>query len=184
MRRTIATEDVEIEIQRLPSLGPDAMRAQWRALTGKSPGPGLKGELLQRALAHAIQESAFGGLSQSAAKRLAVLAREYRRAGADGGSSKVLPQRRIKSGSRLIREWKGVIHEVTVLPDGYLWNGGTHKALSTIARNITGTHWNGWTFFGLGGSSPTTGRNKKLIPCGDDVHRAATASVTGERADA
>ena len=52
-------------------------------------------------------------------------------------------------GTRLIREWQGVDHTVTVLRDGYEWQGRPYQSLSAIARSITGTRWNGWVFFGL-----------------------------------
>src|SRR5262249_10311372 len=45
---------------------------------------------------------------------------------------------------RLIREWQGVEHCVTVLDDGYEYQGRPYKSLSAIARAITGTRWNGW----------------------------------------
>ena len=38
---------------------------------------------------------------------------------------------------------------VTVTADGFEWQGRPYKSLSAIARAITGTRWNGWTFFGL-----------------------------------
>ena len=41
------------------------------------------------------------------------------------------------------------MHTVTVVPDGFAWNGTTHTSLSEIARLITGTRWNGPRFFGL-----------------------------------
>ncbi len=53
------------------------------------------------------------------------------------------------AGTRLIREWQGVEHTVTVTQDGYDWQGRPYKSLSAVARAITGTRWNGWTFFGL-----------------------------------
>ncbi len=53
------------------------------------------------------------------------------------------------TGTRLIREWQGVEHCVTVLDDGYEYGGRPFKSLSHVARTITGTQWNGWTFFGL-----------------------------------
>lgn len=53
------------------------------------------------------------------------------------------------AGTRLIREWKGVEHTVTVLDDGYDYQGRPYKSLSAIARAITGTRWNGWVFFGV-----------------------------------
>ena len=53
------------------------------------------------------------------------------------------------AGTRLIREWQGEEHVVTVTSDGFEWQGRPYKSLSAIARAITGTRWNGWVFFGL-----------------------------------
>ena len=53
------------------------------------------------------------------------------------------------TGTRLLREWQGVEQIVTVTADGFEWQGRPYKSLSAIARAITGTRWNGWTFFGL-----------------------------------
>ena len=53
------------------------------------------------------------------------------------------------AGTRLIREYQGVEHTVTVMADGYEWQGRPYKSLSAIARHITGTRWNGLLFFGL-----------------------------------
>ena len=53
------------------------------------------------------------------------------------------------AGTRLIREWQGVEQTVTVLSDGYEWQGRPYKSLSAAARAITGTRWNGLVFFGL-----------------------------------
>ena len=52
-------------------------------------------------------------------------------------------------GPRLIREWNGVEHTITVLRDGFEWQGRPYKSLSAIARAIAGSRWNGWVFFGL-----------------------------------
>jgi hypothetical protein len=53
------------------------------------------------------------------------------------------------AGTRLVCEWQGVEHVVTVRDDGYEYRGAPYKSLSSIARAITGTRWNGWVFFGL-----------------------------------
>ena len=53
------------------------------------------------------------------------------------------------AGTRLIREYRGVEQTVTVLADGYEWEGRPYRSLSAIARAITGTRWNGLVFFGL-----------------------------------
>ncbi|MBF0627995.1 MAG: DUF2924 domain-containing protein [Magnetococcales bacterium] len=50
-------------------------------------------------------------------------------------------------GARLIREWQGVT--VTVLDDGFEYQGRRFKSLSSVAKAITGTHWSGPLFFGL-----------------------------------
>jgi hypothetical protein len=55
-------------------------------------------------------------------------------------------------GTQLIREWRGVEQKVTVLADGFEWEGRRYKSLSAVARAITGTRWNGPMFFGLRGS--------------------------------
>ncbi len=49
----------------------------------------------------------------------------------------------------LVREYQGERHTVTVVPGGYVWRETTYASLSTIARAITGTAWNGPRFFGL-----------------------------------
>jgi hypothetical protein len=53
------------------------------------------------------------------------------------------------AGTRLIREWQGVEHCVTVRDSDLEYQGRPYKSLSAIARAITGTRWNGWIFFGL-----------------------------------
>lgn len=54
-----------------------------------------------------------------------------------------------KPGTRLVREWQGVTHEITIEDDGFTWNGHRYRSLSHIAREITGTRWSGPRFFGL-----------------------------------
>ena len=52
-------------------------------------------------------------------------------------------------GTRLLREWQGVTHEVTVIEGGYEHQGKRYRSLSAVARAITGTQWSGPLFFGL-----------------------------------
>ena len=70
----------------------------------------------------------------------------------DGGNMAVRRKRaddRPIAGTRLIREWQGTEHCVTVLVDGYEYQGRPYRSLSAVARAITGTRWNGWVFFGI-----------------------------------
>lgn len=122
------------------------LKAEWRRLFGREPPPFHRG-FLERRLAYRIQELAFGGLKPSTLKRLQALG-ETR----DGGDPKKRGQRandRPIAGTRLVREWKGVLYTVTVHTDDFEWEGRRYRSLSMIARKITGGRWNGWVFFGL-----------------------------------
>jgi Protein of unknown function (DUF2924) len=52
-------------------------------------------------------------------------------------------------GTVLEREHQGKKIRVTVLEDGFRYEGETYHSLSTVARVATGTIWNGFTFFHL-----------------------------------
>jgi hypothetical protein len=52
-------------------------------------------------------------------------------------------------GTRLLRQWKGITHHVTVLAQGFEYREQTYRSLTAIARQITGTAWSGPLFFGL-----------------------------------
>ena len=64
--------------------------------------------------------------------------------------------RRLKPGTVLVREYQGERHAVTVVANGFVWREATYASLSTIARAITGTNWNGPRFFGLRIDKETT----------------------------
>jgi|SRR5215213_5122135 len=137
------TEDpaaIEAEIDRIRSLGIDALRRRWRLTFGASPPKALSKEIMGRMIAYRIQEEAFGGLDRETIKLLDRLAR---------GEKPSELNRRLKAGTVLIREYQGERHTVTVVPDGFLWREATYSSLSTIAKTITGTAWNGPRFFGL-----------------------------------
>ncbi|MEM8595022.1 MAG: DUF2924 domain-containing protein [Pseudomonadota bacterium] len=122
------------------------LKDEWRALFDAEP-PISSSDYLRRRLAYRVQELAYGGLKPATVKRLEEMGERL-----DGGN---LATRRIRAdlkpvtGTRLIREWQGVEHVVTVTADGYEWQGRPFRSLSAVARAITGTRWNGWVFFGL-----------------------------------
>jgi len=123
------------------------LKAQWRDLFDSEPPP-FNRRYLESRLAYRIQELAYGGLKPETIRRLERLGKEL-----DGGDNKKrgmrLDRDRPITGTRLLREWQGVEYIVTVTADGFEWQGRPYKSLSAIARAITGTRWNGWTFFGL-----------------------------------
>src|SRR6185437_15437273 len=105
---------------------------------------GLRRENVVRMLAYRLQEKAYGGLKPSAAKQLRSLLKDNNNT---RKSVKALTLRP-KPGTRIVREWKDKLHEVSVLPDGYEYDGHIYRSLSEIARVITGTRWSGPAFFG------------------------------------
>jgi hypothetical protein len=55
----------------------------------------------------------------------------------------------LQPGTILVREWDGKSQRVTVLDQGFAWNGATYRSLTEIAFAMTGTRWSGPRFFGL-----------------------------------
>ena len=136
--------NVNIAIEYLEQLSRAELRILWeREFAGKPP-PLLGRDILALGIAYARQERRYGGLTKPVAKELDRLAARVLRDGATEA-----PQPLPRTGTILVREWHGTTHHVTVMDDGFLWNGKSHRSLSTIARAITGTKWNGPRFFGL-----------------------------------
>ena len=122
------------------------LKQQWRELFDSEPPP-FNRRYLESRLAYRIQELAYGGLRPETIRRLERLGEEFD--GGDRKKSRVRADALPIAGTRLIREWQGLEHVVTVTTDGFEWQGRPYKSLSAIARAITGTRWNGWVFFGL-----------------------------------
>ena len=122
------------------------LKAQWRELFDSEPPP-FNRRYLESRLAYRIQELAYGGLRPETIRRLERLGEELD--GGDRKKSRMRVDNMPITGTRLIREWQGVEHAVTVKMDGFEWQGRPYRSLSAIARAITGTRWNGWVFFGL-----------------------------------
>lgn len=138
------TTAILTQVAELPTLPTPRLKAMWRDLHGTEPPPYNRTFLVKR-LAYRIQELAFGGLSVKAERRLDDLIEEL------DGKKKPKPKDMSApvAGTKLIREWQGVLHEVTALAAGFEWQGRRYKSLSAVARAITGTRWNGPLFFGL-----------------------------------
>jgi hypothetical protein len=122
------------------------LKKQWRDLFETEPPP-YNRTFLETRLAYRIQELAYGGLKPQTRARLAALAEQL-----GEGKTKRRQRRgddRPVAGTQLIREWQGVEHVVTVVVDGFEYEGRRYRSLSSVARTITGTQWNGPLFFGL-----------------------------------
>ena len=122
------------------------LKEQWRQLFEGEP-PAFNRRYLESRLAYRIQELAYGGLKPDTVRRLEKLGEEL-----DGGRVDVRKRPandRPISGTRLIRDYQGIEHCVTVRDNDFEYQGRPYKSLSAIARAITGTQWNGLTFFGV-----------------------------------
>ena len=140
------SDSVIARVAALRTMATPELKRQWRELFDSEP-PAYNRRFLESRLAYRIQELAYGGLKPETVRRLEKLGEEL-----DGGDP---AKRRLRAdqmpitGTRLLREWRGVEHVVTVTADGFDWQGRPYRSLSAIARAITGTRWNGWVFFGL-----------------------------------
>jgi hypothetical protein len=142
----IPPADVLGRLAALKTAATPALKQQWRALFGKEPPP-FNRPYLQSRLAYRIQELAYGGLKPETRARLEALGEQL-----DGGNvvlRRIRADSRPLPGTRLVREYDGVQHVVTVRADDFEYEGRPYRSLSAIARHITGTRWNGHVFFGL-----------------------------------
>ena len=122
------------------------LKVEWRTLFG-ADAPNNSRPFLELRIAWRIQELAYGGPSRETVRLLDALADELR--GKPGRKAMIVDMRKPIAGTRLVRGWNGVEHTVTILRDGFEFEGRRYKSLSAIARAITGTRWNGWRFFGI-----------------------------------
>lgn len=140
------TDPIPARLAALKTMPMPDLKAEWRRLFETEP-PQFNRRALENRIAYRIQELAYGGLKPETLKRLEALGDLY--------DSDNVTTRRIRHdarpvvGTRLIREYQGVEYTVTVLADGYEWQGRPYRSLSAIARAVTGTRWNGLTFFGV-----------------------------------
>lgn len=146
---TATDEGVLAQVAALQHMSVNELKAKWEALLGTA-APNNARAFLELRIGHRIQELTYGGLSRDTRRTLELLADEAE--GKISRKSMVADPRNPLPGTRLIREWDGVEHAVTVLADGYEWQGRKYRSLSAIARLITGTNWNGFRFFALNGA--------------------------------
>lgn len=125
------------QLREIADLPREELRRRWVQLTAR-PAPRLSTKMLRMALGYEVQARAQGGLPRGARQQLE---------GPTAACPRAMP---LAAGMRLVREWHGTVHVVTVDEEKTIhWNGRTWHSLSEIARTITGTRWSGPAFFGL-----------------------------------
>jgi hypothetical protein len=137
--------DLEARLGALDALTTADLQIEWRRLYRTTPPTRLSRDLLIRGVAYMLQVSAHGGLSLSTKRRLRSLDDGSDR---QGGPS-ATPAITLIPGTKLVREWHQHVHTVSVLDEGFEYQGVRYPSLSRIARRITGVHWSGPLFFGI-----------------------------------
>lgn len=127
----------------LYTMKPAELRSRWREVY-RSVAPDIGPDLLRRGIAYRLQERGQGSLTSSTRREIE---RQIKRLGRDDGVS--VSTRSLKPGTRLVRSWRGKMHQVLVLEDGFEFDGRRYGSLTQIASDITGAHWSGPRFFGL-----------------------------------
>ncbi len=162
--------DVDAELASIGSMGVADLLALWRKRRACELPPALTRDLIARVLAWSIQVEALG----EPARVRKILA-------SVGSGFTPLPDRRVKPGSVIMREYDGTVHEVTVLPDGILWQGKSWPSLSSVAFEITGTKWNGLRFFGVGQPKQKGGRLNNAAPPATPTSRVSAIAIMSRR---
>jgi hypothetical protein len=109
------------------------LRGRWRATFRSDPPKAFGPDLLRRGIAYRLQEQRYGGLSVSVRRQLNQLIKVLTKK----STGHIELPKHVKSGSVLMRLWKGKSHRVTVLDDGFAFEGRVYNSLSEIAREIT-----------------------------------------------
>ena len=134
-------DTLDRELGRLKDLDRDELLSRWRTLYEQEPPASISRPLLIHAIAYRMQEKTLGGLKPSIRHFLTQFTVD--------GKAPAMPTANLKTGTRLLREWHGVMYEVTITEDGVMFKGKQYQSLSEVARIITGAKWSGPLFFGL-----------------------------------
>jgi hypothetical protein len=145
MKAIKVSADLEREIAGLASLPRRDLVTRWKDIFKEPPPKGLSRRLMCYAIAYAMQVKHYGGLPENAKRQLNGQPRESR----DTAIKKVGSAKKLAPGTRLIREWNGIIHVVDVADKGFIWKGKNYRSLSALAKTITGARWSGPRFFQL-----------------------------------
>ena len=140
-----------VNFRELVSLELPDLREEWQHYFDRKAPASMSRELLRLAVGYKMQEEMSGGLSRRTLLQLSTM-KTVSGTRSLSDASNLVPAPR--SGTKLIREWQGKVHEVLALDDGqFAYGGKTYRSLTMIARQITGTHQSGPRFFGLKSSA-------------------------------
>lgn len=134
--------DLEVvkQVMALKNLSLSELDKLWAKMFDAPPAFGAKPYMIPK-LAYKIQELAYGGLDAESEKKLKYEANRLDK------NKKYSPM----VGTKIVKEYKGKTIEVTVVEEGFSYEGVIFKSLSAVAQKVTGTKWNGLKFFNING---------------------------------
>jgi hypothetical protein len=132
------------QIASLPAMSKPQLLLIWAKNVREAPPASLRKDLMVPILAYRIQEREYGGLANTTRKKL----REIAKSIDPGKQAQGRGSTELHHGTRLVRSWKGEVHEVQISNGRFNYRGKQFSNLSQIAREITGTRWSGPLFFG------------------------------------
>lgn len=119
-------------------------RAEWRACWRK-PAPEIGPDLLRRGIAWKRQSRVHGDLPLHVRREIEAVLKRL----GEGKAAVVDDRISLKPSTRLVRQWRGTMHQVLVLESGYEHEARHYASLTQVASAITGVHWSGPRFFDL-----------------------------------
>jgi hypothetical protein len=151
-------DELRKEIERLRGEKTKALRVRYQELFGEESRSSNQAHLFRR-IAWRLQALSEGDLSQRARDRATALAvdvdirlrapHKFWRELAAEPPRPVRDPRLPAAGTTLQRQYRERTIVVKILADGFEYDGKTYESLSSIASSVTGTRWNGFSFFGL-----------------------------------
>jgi len=137
--------DDGLSVDYLQELSRYELATEW-ARVYRTPAPCLSPDLLRLGIAYRLQCKKDEGLKLETTHLLTECSKAAQQS---PYAPAQLLARKLTPGTKLVRDWHGVGHVVTVLDEGFEYDGQTWRSLTAIAKAITGTHRNGPRFFGL-----------------------------------
>lgn len=154
--------DIDLELNTLKQLSTSEIQEKYKELYRGNNLPCENKSYLLKRIAYKLQEQVFGCLSKQAKKKLDELILQYDpvnnkalrpqviSAGRVVTSLPLMRDKRLPIPGTLIRKkYKNQELVVKVLEKGFEFNGKTYRTLTKIAEEVTGAHWNGYSFFNL-----------------------------------
>jgi len=150
-------EDILARILALKTASLAELQNEYSTLFGGKKAPSNNKTYLWQRIAYRIQELAYGSLPEDAQNKAKELAQEYdpinnKTLRPDKGAEKrcVLRDRRLPlPGTIITKNYKGTDIRVKILEKGFEYNGKIYRTLTAIAKEVTGSHWNGYLFLNL-----------------------------------